>query len=150
MSNTPQDAVLAAGTLTYFKLKTAATFTPMQGMTSIGQVGEKAPTLEQTTLEDTAKRYIAGLFDGADKELKGRFYADDAGQTAFIDAARANKIVIIKHEWPDGISAEYEVALLGYLRDESSAEKTIDWVVPVKQNGKVQWGNVAAASAAGA
>ena len=74
----PQDAVLGAGTLTFFKEKGAATaFQQVPGTISIGQVGEKTPTLEQTTLEDTSKRYIAGLFDGPDKELKGKAYDAD-------------------------------------------------------------------------
>ncbi|MEW7867471.1 hypothetical protein [Aeromonas diversa] len=140
MSNTPKDAVLGAGTLTYFKLKGEADYQQVCGMVSIGQVGEKSPTQDQTTLEDTAKRYIAGLFDGPEKELKGKAYDGDAGQTAFIAAARARKIVLIKHEWPDGVTAEYEVALLGFLRDETGGDKTIDWVVPCKQNGMTAWG----------
>ncbi|WP_290435816.1 hypothetical protein, partial [Aeromonas caviae] len=120
MSSTTKDAVLGAGTITLFKEKGAATtFQQVMGMMTIGQVGEKTPTLEQTTLEDTAKRYLAGLFDGPDKELKGKFYADDPGQEAFFTAARVGKIVIIQHEWPDGVTAEYEVVLLGYMRDET-------------------------------
>lgn len=146
MSSTPKDAVLGAGTITSFKEKGAATtFQQVMGMMTIGQVGEKTPTLEQTTLEDTAKRYLAGLFDGPDKELKGKAYDGDAGQEAFFAAARASKIVIIQHEWPDGVTAEYEVVLLGYLRDETGGDKTLDWVVPVKQNGRVTWGKKAGA-----
>ena len=137
----PQDAVLGAGTLTFFKEKGAATaFQQVPGTISIGQVGEETPTLEQTTLEDTSKRYIAGLFDGPDKELKGKAYDADEGQQAFFAAARARKIVIIQHEWPDKVTAEYEVVLLGYMRDETGGDKTIDWVVPCKQNGQVTWG----------
>ncbi|MFQ2372833.1 hypothetical protein ACK306_14695 [Aeromonas caviae] len=144
MSATPKDAVLGAGTITLFKEKGAATtFQQVIGMMSIGQVGEKTPTQEQTTLEDTSKRYIAGLFDGPDKELKGKAYDGDAGQEAFFTAARARKIVIIQHQWPDGVTAEYEVVLLGYMRDETGGDKTIDWVVPCKQNGTVTWGKAA-------
>ncbi|WP_336289945.1 hypothetical protein [Aeromonas dhakensis] len=144
MSATPKDAVLGAGTTTLFKEKGAATtFQQVSGMMSIGQVGEKTPTQEQTTLEDTSKRYIAGLFDGPDKELKGKAYDGDAGQEAFFTAARARKIVIIQHQWPDGVTAEYEVVLLGYMRDETGGDKTIDWVVPCKQNGTVTWGKAA-------
>lgn len=141
MSSTPKDAVLGAGTITLFKEKgPATTFQQVMGMMTIGQVGEKTQTLEQTTLEDTSKRYLAGLFDGPDKELKGKFYGDDPGQEAFFTAAREGKIVIIQHEWPDKITAEYEVVLLGYMRDETGGDKTLDWVVPCKQNGKVSWG----------
>ncbi|WP_290435805.1 hypothetical protein, partial [Aeromonas caviae] len=67
------------------------------------------------------------------------------GQEAFFTAARVGKIVIIQHEWPDGVTAEYEVVLLGYMRDETGGDKTLDWVVPVKQNGRVTWGKKAGA-----
>lgn len=139
----PQDAVLAAGTQTKFKLKADLEFTPLPGMLAIGQVGEKAPLADQTTLEDTSKRSIAGLYDGPEKEFKCQSYPADAGQLAFITAARANKIIIIQHIWPDNVTAEYEVVLLGYLRNETLGDKTIDFVVPCKQNGKTAWGTIA-------
>jgi len=91
---TPQDGVLAAGTQTKFKTKDDADFTPLPGMLSIGQVGEKNPVLDQTTLEDTAKRSIAGMFDGPEKEFKCMAYPTDAGQQLFIAAAQATKTVI--------------------------------------------------------
>lgn len=140
----PKDAVLGAGVQTQFRLKDATTWTPVQGVLAIGQVGEKTGTVEQHTLEDTSKRYIAGMFDGPDKELKGRFYADDVGQTAFIEAAKAGKNVIISHIWPDGVTATYELTLLGYMRDETQNEQTIGWIVPGKQSGKTDWGKLAA------
>lgn len=143
---TPQDAVLAAGTQTKFKLKGASSFTPLPGALAIGQVGEKAPLADQTTLEDTAKRSIAGLFDGPEKELKFQSYPADEGQQAFITAAQARQIAVIQHIWPDNVTAEYEVVLLGYLRNETQGDKTIDFVVPCKQNGKTIWGKVGAAA----
>ena len=111
-------------------------------MLSIGQVGEKNPVLDQTTLEDTAKRSIAGMFDGPEKEFKCMAYPTDAGQQLFIAAAQATKTVIVQHIWPDNVTAEYEVVLLGYLRNETQGDKTIDFVVPCKQNGKTKWGKV--------
>ena len=125
---TPQDAVLAAGTQTQFKLKGGATFTPLPGALAIGQVGEKA-----------------GLFDGPEKELKFQSYPTDEGQLAFISAAQARQIAVIQHIWPDNVTAEYEVVLLGYLRNETQGDKVIDFVVPCKQNGKTIWGKVGAA-----
>ena len=139
---TPQDGVLAAGTQTKFKTKDDADFTPLPGMLSIGQVGEKNPVMDQTTLEDTAKRSMAGMYDGPEKEFKCMSYPTDAGQQLFIAAAQATKIVIIQHIWPDNVTAEYEVVLLGYLRNETQGDKTIDFVVPCKQNGKTKWGKV--------
>lgn len=143
---TPQDAILAAGTQTQFKLKGASSFTPLPGALAIGQVGEKAPLTDQTTLEDTAKRSIAGLFDGPEKELKFQSYPANEGQQAFITAAQARQIAVIQHIWPDNVTAEYEVVLLGYLRNETQGDKTIDFVVPCKQNGKTIWGKVGAAA----
>ena len=140
----PKDARLGAGVQTQFRLKAATSWTPVQGVLAIGQVGEKTGTVEQHTLEDTSKRYIAGMFDGPDKELKGRFYADDEGQTAFITAAKTGENVIVCHIWPDGITATYELTLLGYLRDETQNEQCIGWIVPGKQSGKTDWGKLSA------
>lgn len=140
----PKDARLGAGVQTQFRLKDAISWTPVQGVLAIGQVGEKTGTVEQHTLEDTSKRYIAGMFDGPDKELKGRFYADDEGQTAFITAAKTGENVIVCHIWPDGITATYELTLLGYLRDETQNEQCIGWIVPGKQSGKTDWGKLSA------
>lgn len=141
---TPKDAVLAAGTQTQFCIKGATEWTPVQGVTAIGQVGEKASTQEQTTLEDTAKRYQAGMFDGPDKELKGKYYDGDTGQVAFFAAAQARENVMILHVWPDGVTATYELALLGYFRDETQGEQGIGWVVPGKQSGETTWGKLSA------
>lgn len=141
---TPKDAVLAAGTQTQFCLKGATAWTPVQGVSAIGQVGEKGSTVEQTTLEDASKRYMAGMFDGPDKELKGKFYDDDAGQTAFFNAAKAGENVMIMHVWPDNVTATYELTLLGYFRDETQGEQGIGWVVPGKQSGKTAWGKLSA------
>lgn len=141
---TPGDAVLAAGTQTQFRLKSATAWTPVKGVLAIGIVGDKSATVDQTTLEDTAKRFTGGLFEGQDKEFKGKFYPADAGQTAFFTAAKENQIVVIMHVWPDNTTAQYEVALLGYMRDETQPEAHLGWVVPGKQNGKVEWGTVGA------
>lgn len=142
MAYTASDAVLAAGTQTQWKIKGELTYRLLPGMTAIGQVGEKAPTADQTTLEDLSKRFIGGLFEGPDKELKGNFYADDTDQQAFITAAQQLKIIQIVHIWPDNVTAEYEVATLGYFRDETKGEDKISWVVPAKQNGKTIWGKI--------
>ena len=120
--------MLAAGTQTKFKTKDDADFTPLPGMLAIGQVGEKNPVLDQTTLEDTAKRSMAGMFDGPEKEFKCMSYPTDAGQRLFIAAAQATKTVIVQHIWPDNVTAEYEVVLLGYLRNETRVTRPlISW-----------------------
>lgn len=139
---TAKDAVLAAGTQTLWRLKDGPAWRPLQGMNAIGQVGEKAPTTDQTTLEDTAKRSMAGLYDGPDKELKGKYYGDDVEQQAFISAARANKTVLISHIWPNNVTATYEVVLLGFFMDETKPEEGMAWNIPSKQNGKTTWGTI--------
>lgn len=140
-TNDNRNATLGAGTKSYWRPVGSTEWKKCPGLISIGDVGEEAPTLEQTTLEDTAKRYMAGIFDGPDKELKGRRYPINTHQNEFVGAARATELVEIRHEWPTTplMSAEYEIALLGYRVVETSNAETVNFVVKGKQNGHVKW-----------
>lgn len=147
-TNDERNATLGAGTKSYWRPLGSTEWKKCPGLISIGDVGNEAPTLEQTTLEDKAKRYMAGIFDGPDKELKGRRYPGNTYQNDFANAARASELVEMRHEWPTTpiISAEYEVALLGYRLVETSNTETVNFVVKGKQNGLVNWNDNATAA----
>ncbi|EEP0995006.1 hypothetical protein HAY25_001972 [Salmonella enterica] len=136
------DATLGAGTRTFWRAKGETAWKKVPGMTAIGQVGNTAPTVEQTTLEDRAQRYMAGLYEGPDKELKGRYYGSASPeQAAFVRAALACMVVKMCHIWPTipATVAVYEVALLGFKLDETQGASSVDFIVSGKQNGLVDW-----------
>lgn len=68
-------------------------------------------------------------------------YPVNTHQNEFVGAARATELVEIRHEWPTTplMSAEYEIALLGYRVVETSNAETVNFVVKGKQNGHVKW-----------
>lgn len=116
---------------------------PLPGMLSIGQVGEKNPVLDQTTLEDTAKRSIAGMFDGPEKEFKCMAYPTDAGQQLFYCGGSGHqdchRSTHLARQCDSGIR---RWCCWVIWRNETQGDKTIDFVVPCKQNGKTKWGKV--------
>lgn len=139
---TQPTAVLGAGTRTFWRPKGELRWQTLPGLTAMGQVGNTAPTVDISTLEDKAKRYMAGVFDGPDKELKGHYYGKASPeQTAFINAALAGMTVELCHLWfttPITVGV-YEVALLGFKIDETQNESAVAFIVSGKQNGFTDW-----------
>ena len=74
-SYTPQNATLIAGMLVGYSTASAdpdlnsGTWSPWNGITEIGDIGNSGAFVEQTTLADTTKRYMAGMKDTAEMEV---------------------------------------------------------------------------------
>ena len=94
-SYTPQNATLIAGMLVGYSTATAdpdsnsGTWSPWNGITEIGDIGNSGAFVEQTTLADTTKRYMAGMKDTAEMEVTYYKYAGDTNQAALKTAAEA-------------------------------------------------------------
>lgn len=135
-------AVLGAGTRTFWRSKGEKKWQTVPGLTAIGEVGNIAPTVEVTSLADRAKRYMAGVFDAPEKELKGYYYGKASPeQAAFVNAALAGMTVEMCHLWfttPITVGV-YEVALLGFKLDETQNESAVTFMVSGKQNGMTNW-----------
>ena len=110
-------------------------------MQELGDIGDIAESVECTTIDDDRKRYCGGLKDSSEKELTIYFYDDDADQKALIDAAKAQQIVRIRHQWPNGTRATYDLKLLGYQIMSSSADGFIQLKVSSRQASDVVWSN---------
>ena len=138
---TAENAVKMAGTLTMVKIGTgdSATYVSIQGIQSMVDVGNTATTIDQTTVEDTSKRYIAGIKDGADQTIEFVNYSSDANQTALKNAADLGQIVTFKHQWPSGDIAEYEATLLGWKMLAGGVEDLQKFSVDMKLNGDITW-----------
>ena len=97
--------------------------------------------MECTTIDDNRKMYRGGLKDSSEKELTIYFYDDDADQKALIDAAKTQQTVRIRHQWPNGTMASYDLKLLGYQIMSGSADGFMQLKVSGRQASDVVWSN---------
>ena len=83
--------------------------------------------------------YRGGLKDSSEKELTIYFYDDDADQKALIDATKVQQTVRIRHQWPNGTMASYDLKLLGYQIMSGSADGFMQLKVSGRQASDVVW-----------
>ncbi len=132
----PREPVLLGGTHSQFSTDGGNTWTPLKGAQELGDIAE---SVECTTIDDDRKRYCGGLKDSSEKELTIYFYDDDADQKALIAAAKAQLIVRIRHQWPNGARATYDLKLLGYQIMSGSADGFMQLKVSGRQASDVIW-----------
>ena len=87
------------------------------------------------------KMYRGGLKDSSEKELNIYFYDDDADQKALIDATKVQQTVRVRHQWPNGTMASYDLKLLGYQIMSGSADGFMQLKVSGRQASDVVWSN---------
>ena len=85
--------------------------------------------------------YRGGLKDSSEKELTIYFYDDDADQKALIDATKVQQTVRVRHQWPNGTMASYDLKLLGYQIMSGSADGFMQLKVSGRQASDVVWSN---------
>lgn len=125
------DAILVAGTRTYFELDGASSgYLEIEGVRSLGAIGATGSYVEQTTLKDTTRRYIGGLKDTQESTMRLAVYPGNANQEAFIQAAQNTKNAKMKVVMPPNSAgkqfvAVFDVALSGYQLPEMSDGNTI-------------------------
>ncbi len=137
----PREPVLLGGTHSQFSTDGGVTWIPLKGAQELGDIGDIAESVECTTIDDNRKMYRGGLKDSSEKELTIYFYDDDADQKALIDAARTQQTVRIRHQWPNGTMASYDLKLLGYQIMSGSADGFMQLKVSGRQASDVVWSN---------
>lgn len=137
----PKEPVLLGGTHSHFSTDGGITWKALRGAQELGDIGDIAESVECTTIDDDRKRYCGGLKDSSEKELTIYFYDDDADQKALIAAAKAQQIVRIRHQWPNGTRATYDLKLLGYQIMSGSADGFMQLKVSGRQAFDVVWSN---------
>jgi hypothetical protein len=65
------------------------TFTEIKEVTSIGEAGPEAPSIDATALTDTARHKLKGIPDYGEVPISGNRAPTDAGQTALNAAAKS-------------------------------------------------------------
>ena len=134
----PREPVLLGGTHSQFSTDGGVTWIPLKGAQELGDIGDIAESVECTTIDDDRKRYCDGLKDSSEKELTIYFY-DDADQKALIAAAKEQQTVTVRHQWPNGTRAAYDLKLLGYQIMSGSADGFMQLKVSGRQASDVVW-----------
>ena len=139
----PKEPVLLGGTHSQFSTDGGTTWKALRGAQEIGDIGDIAESVECTTIDDDRKRYRGGLQDSSEKEFTVYFYDDDADQKALIAAAKAQQTVTVRHQWPNGTIASYDLKLLGYQIMSGSADGFMQLKVSGRQASDVVWSTAA-------
>ena len=145
---TPQDAITGGETQIQYSTD-GETWVPLRGVTAYGETGASASFIDQTTIEDSDSRYLAGKTDTPDKTITGYLYPDDAQQAAFLALAEQKKNVLMSIYWKSGEAVTFVLALGGFAYPESNSESLLSWQVTGKQSGKAKFWHGLTESAAG-
>lgn len=132
-------AVIGAGTKFKFKIGPSAEFTLLPGVRSIGDTGQERPLVETTPIDKLSKEYIAGMKDGDEKDIMFNYEVADATQKAFRDAARAGEVAQIQIEYPNGVTAEFNLLLLSFRVMNPESEAALQVAVKSKVSGDIVW-----------
>ena len=140
---TPQNATLIAGMLVGYSTvatdpdSNSGTWSPWNGLTDIGDIGNNGSFIEQTTLADTTKRYIAGMKDTSEIEMTFYKYAGDTNQTALKTAAENGSNIWVKIQWKNGDTAKFQAAISGYALVGGGNEDGVKAKITMRINGDV-------------
>ena len=141
----PQNATLIAGMLVGYSTaatdpdSNSGTWSPWNGLTDIGDIGNNGSFIEQTTLADTTKRYIAGMKDTSEIEMTFYKYAGDTNQTALKTAAENGSNIWVKIQWKNGDTAKFQAAISGYALVGGGNEDGVKAKITMRINGDVSF-----------
>jgi hypothetical protein len=103
------DGLLSKGTKLSIKVPPASTFTELEGLQGVPEIGGTPDKLETTTLDKSSKTYINGLLDNGDLEFT--FLYDNSTTTSnyrVLKAAQdAGLTCDFKIEYPDLTAHEF-------------------------------------------
>jgi hypothetical protein len=114
-------------------------FTLVPRIKQIGTIGDEAPLVDVTTLEDEGKEYISGIIDGQEIEIVGNYEKDDSQQTLFRTAAKNRTKHNFEIAYNNGVTASLNLVLLGFKMNEPDGEGALTFTVKAKQNGLTTW-----------
>lgn len=119
----------------------------VHGITDVGEIGLTAEAKDKTNLEDTAKKYGAGMQDSPDKSIKGQvipfqgadgaYLAEYGVQKTFLDKCRAKDTMVVKIEWADGETDEFVFKALGLMIGAPKSTEWKEFTASGKQNSEV-------------
>ena len=132
------NAILGAGSS--LKLGDGASpevFTKVAEVLRVGAIGQSAAEIDVTSLDSTAKEYIAALPDGETVAITMNFVGGTQ-QNALRDGVRTTKNFVM--EFSDNTQATFSMVILGFMRDETSPESQLTASVNGRITGPITWG----------
>jgi len=132
------NAILGAGSS--LKLGDGASpevFTKVAEVLRVGAIGQSAAEIDVTSLDSTAKEYIAALPDVETVSISMNFVGVTQ-QNALRDGVRTTKNFVM--EFSDNTKATFSMVILGFLRDETSPESQLTASVNGRITGPITWG----------
>jgi hypothetical protein len=132
------NAILGAGSS--LKLGDGASpevFTKVAEVLRVGAIGQSAAEIDVTSLDSTAKEYIAALPDGETVAITMNFVGGTQ-QNALRDGVRTTKNFVM--EFSDNTKATFSMVILGFMRDETSPESQLTASVNGRITGPITWG----------
>ena len=116
----------------------------VKGVETVPRVGTEGSFVEVTSIDETTKRYIAGMKTPPEWELAFKRIGDDAVQDALIAAAQAGDTVKIKVTYQTGDVADIDLVLNGYYADEAAqGDAPQMFAVKGQQSGDATFSKVA-------
>ncbi len=104
--------MLANGATLEYKEKGAeqATYTKLQGLKEIPEMGSDPEKVENTTLDDTLKQYEMGIGDAGDMTYKFKYdnMAADSPYRLMRKAQEDGKVLTFKETLKDGTTTEFD------------------------------------------
>lgn len=136
-SYTPTDAIVGGETQVQYSTD-GETWKPLRGVTGYGDTGETASFIDQTTVEDSEARYVAGKSEAPDRTITGYLYPDDTDQADFLELAESKANVLMSIFWKSGNAVTFVIALGGRIDPEATSDSLLSWQVTGKQSGKAK------------
>lgn len=102
--------MLANGATLEYKTKGGTTFTKLEGLKEIPEMGVEPEKVENTTLEDTVKQYEMGIGDPGDIVYKFRYDNSDAKSPYRVLRAfeESGETLSFKETLMDGTTTEFD------------------------------------------
>lgn len=102
--------MLANGTKLEYKEKSGSSYTNLEGLKEIPEIGDEPEKVENTCLADTSKKYEYGIGDPGELEFKFKY--DNSSETSSYrvlrKAAAEKKVLSFKETLPDKTTFEWD------------------------------------------
>ena len=102
--------MLANGTKLEYKEKSGSSYTNLEGLKEIPEIGDEPEKVENTCLADTSKKYEYGIGDPGELEFKFKYDNSSATSSYRVlrKAAEGKKVLSFKETLPDGTVFEWD------------------------------------------
>ncbi len=126
----------------------AGTWAEVKGLESVPRVGTEGSFIEVQSIDETVKRYIAGMKTPPEWELPFRRIGNDTVQDSLKTAATSSdpavQLIHLKVTYQTGDVGEFALVCNGYYGEEAAQGDQVQmFAIKGQQSGDVTWTAVA-------